>query len=99
MGMLERFTIKGCYGLHDNPLQACSGTYKFNTPLFPPPCCEICALLPLNKLCQINASLSKSSISFSVQFFVGRDCRNIMISWKSMRCSFSDHLTRKAAQT
>lgn len=58
-----------------------------------------CALLPLNRLCQMNASLSKSSTSFSVHSFVGKDCKNIMISWKSMRWSFSLHLTRKAAQT
>jgi hypothetical protein len=39
-----------------------------------------CALLPLNRLCQMNASLSSSSTSFSVQFRVGSACRNIMIS-------------------
>lgn len=73
--------------------------YRFNTPLFPPLLCLTCALLPLNRLCQMNASLSNNSISFSVQSRVGSACKNIMISWKSMRCSFSDHLTRNAAQT
>lgn len=38
-------------------------------------------------------------MSFSVQFRVGSDCRNIMISWKSILTSLSDHFTRKAAQT
>ena len=58
-----------------------------------------CADDPLKRLCQMNASLSNSSISFSVHCFVGRLCRNIMISWKSMLTSFADHLTRNAAQT
>lgn len=39
-----------------------------------------CPLAPLKRLCQINASLNKSSTSFSVQSRVGRDCRNIIIS-------------------
>lgn len=39
-----------------------------------------CAEDPLNRLCQMKASLSKSSISFSVHSLVGRLCRNIMIS-------------------
>jgi hypothetical protein len=58
-----------------------------------------CAPLPLKRLCQIKASLSKSSISFSVHCRVGSDCRNIIISWKSIFRSWSDHLTRKAAHT
>lgn len=58
-----------------------------------------CAWLFLNKLCQMKASLSSSSMSFSVQLLVGRACRNIIISWKSILQSLSDHFTRKAAQT
>lgn len=38
-------------------------------------------------------------MSFSVHSRVGSDCRNIMISWKSILTSLSDHLTRNAAQT
>lgn len=41
-----------------------------------------CALEPLNSVCQIYASLSSSSISFSVHSRVGSDCRNIMISYR-----------------
>ena len=78
---------------------AIQGGYRFKAPLLPPLVCRTCALLPANKLFQMKASLSSSSMSFSVQSLVGRDCRNIMISWKSIRCSLSDHLTRKAAQT
>ena len=73
--------------------------HKFSAPLLPPLVCRTWALLPLNKLCQMNASLSSNSMSFSVHSFVGRDCKNIMISWKSICWSLSDHLTRKAAQT
>lgn len=58
-----------------------------------------CADDPLNKLCQMKASLRSSSMSFSVHSRVGSDWRNIMISWKSILTSLSDHLTRKAAQT
>lgn len=47
----------------------------------PPPEFLKCALDPRNKLCQIYASLSKSSTSFSVQSLVGKACRNIMISY------------------
>lgn len=39
-----------------------------------------CALDPRNKLCQMKASLRRSSISFTVQLRVGRDWRNIIIS-------------------
>ena len=35
---------------------------------------------PRKRLCHMNASLSKSSISFSVHPRVGRDCRNIITS-------------------
>ena len=66
-------------------------------PLFPVFCRW--ALLPLNKLCQIKASLSNSSMSFSVHWRVGSAWRNIMISWKSILRSWSDHLTRNAAHT
>ena len=38
-------------------------------------------------------------MSFSVHARVGRDCKNIMISWKSIFMSLSDHFTRKAAHT
>jgi hypothetical protein len=58
-----------------------------------------CAALPPNKLFQIKASLSSSSMSFSVHSRVGSDWRNIMISWKSILSSLSDHLARNAAQT
>lgn len=58
-----------------------------------------CADEPLNRLCQMKASLRRSSMSFSVQSRVGSDWRNIIISWKSILMSLSDHLTRKAAQT
>lgn len=76
-----------------------SAHHRFKAPLLPPLVCLTWALLPLNRLCQIKASLSKSSMSFSVHSLVGSDCKNIMISWKSMCWSLSDHLTRKAAQT
>ena len=54
---------------------------------------------PLNKDCQMNASLKSNSISFSVQSLVGRACKNIMTSWKSILSNLSDHLTRNATQT
>ncbi len=54
---------------------------------------------PLNSDCQINASLRRSSMSFSVQSLVGRAWRNIMTSWKSIFRNLSDHLTKKATQT
>jgi hypothetical protein len=41
-----------------------------------------CALELWKRLCQMKASLSKSSISFSVQSLVGRACKNIRTSWK-----------------
>lgn len=43
-----------------------------------------CALDPRNKLCQMKASLSTSSISFSVQDLVGRACKNIMTSYNGV---------------
>lgn len=58
-----------------------------------------CAAEPLYRLCQINASLKSNSISFSAHVLVGRLCRNIIISWKSIFTNLSDHFTRSAAQT
>ena len=58
-----------------------------------------CARDPPYRLCQMNASLSSSSISFSVHSRVGKACRNMRISWKFIFTRFSDHLIRKAAQT
>lgn len=58
-----------------------------------------CALDPRNKLCQMKASLRRSSISFSVQSLVGKACKNIKISWKFIFTNCSDHFTRNAAQT
>lgn len=58
-----------------------------------------CALLPRNRLCQINASDSNSSMSFSVHSLVGSACKNIRISWKFIFRSCSLHFTRNAAQT
>ena len=39
-----------------------------------------CALEPRNRLCQMNASLNSSSMSFSVHSRVGNACKNINIS-------------------
>lgn len=58
-----------------------------------------CALDPLNRLCQMKASLRSSSMSFSVHSRVGNACRNIKISWKFIFNNCSDHLTRNAAHT
>lgn len=58
-----------------------------------------CALDPLNRLCQMKASESNSSISFSVQPRVGSACKNMRISWKFIFKSCSLHFTRNAAQT
>jgi len=54
---------------------------------------------PLNNDCHMKASLSNMLTSVSVQSFVGRACRNIMTSWKSILSSCGDHLISSARQT
>jgi len=88
-GGLEYFIDSSCYDIMPMPLDD-------GVRLLPP---LKCALDPLKRLCHMKASLSSNSISFSVHSRVGRACKNIITSWKSILTSLSDHLTRNAAQT
>lgn len=45
------------------------------------------------------ASPSTPATSCSVQFCVGRDCRNIIIPWKSISCSLALQRVRNAVHT
>lgn len=83
-GTLERGE-NGKHGKHGRPrLTICSSYHQLDGPSEPMGivlfCVRKCALDPRNRLCQMKASLSRSSMSFSVHSRVGSACRNIKIS-------------------